>query len=192
MLNRFETLTDEEIVKLSRDGDLMAEEYMLKKYAPMVRSEIRLLYLAGADSDDLMQEGMIGLIKAIREYDSKAGALFKTFATICVRNQVKTSITAASRKKHSMLNNAISLEGQTEYASDNLEDAILEEESKKEMYDIIDKVLSNYEKKVVELYLTGLSYADMANELDKPVKSINNALIRIKKKLIEKRVSTDN
>lgn len=197
MDNRFSDKKDEELISMARSGDCDAEEYLLKKYTPMVKKEIRFLYLVGAETEDLAQEGMLGLFKAIRDYDTTGTASFLTFATICVRNQIKSAITASNRKKHMPLNTSISLyvSGEDEEnglsLSDvietrqerNPEELVLEEEKKREMYARIEKKLSSFEKEVLKHYLTGLSYADIAEAVGKTEKSVNNALTRIRKKL---------
>ncbi len=197
MGNRFSDKKDEELISMARSGDRDAEEYLLKKYTPMVKKEIRFLYLVGAETEDLAQEGMLGLFKAIRDYDTDGTASFHTFATICVRNQIKSAITASNRKKHMPLNTSVSLyvSGEDEEnelsLSDiietrqerNPEELVLEEEKKREMYARIEKKLSSFEKEVLKYYLTGLSYADIAEAVGKTEKSVNNALTRIRKKL---------
>ena len=104
-----ESLSDSELVTRYREGDRMAEEFLLKKYIPLVKKEIRYLYIAGAETDDLSQEAMIGLVKAIRDYDTEGGATFITYATICVDNEIRTAIKKSNRMKHQPLNSYISL-----------------------------------------------------------------------------------
>lgn len=190
-------MKDEKLIKEARLGNRAAEETLLQKYSPMVKKEIRFLYIVGAETEDLAQEGMIGLFKAIRDYDVNGAASFHTFATICVKNQIKSAVTASNRKKHIPLNTSISLyaSGENEEGelslSDALEDTqlhnpeqlVLEEEKKREMYSQIEKKLSSFEKEILKLYLTGLSYTDIAEAVGKSEKSVNNALTRIRKKL---------
>jgi RNA polymerase sporulation-specific sigma factor len=192
-----EEQSDEELICAVRRGNREAEELLLKKYSPMVKKEIRFLYIVGAETEDLAQEGMIGLVKAIRDYDTSGSARFHTFATICVRNQIKSAITASQRKKHIPLNTSISIDGDDhseeeklsleqaigDLQNNNPEQLLLEEEKKREMYAKLEEKLSSFEKKVVELYLQGLSYADIAEAVGKEEKSVSNALSRIRRKL---------
>jgi RNA polymerase sporulation-specific sigma factor len=192
-----EEQSDEELICAVRRGNREAEELLLKKYSPMVKKEIRFLYIVGAETEDLAQEGMIGLVKAIRDYDTSGSARFHTFATICVRNQIKSAITASQRKKHIPLNTSISIDGDDhseeeklsleqaigDLQNNNPEQLLLEEEKKREMYAKLEEKLSSFEKKVVELYLQGLSYADIAEAVGKEEKAVSNALNRIRRKL---------
>ena len=192
----YEKMTDGELVMASHNKDLNAEETLLQRYSRLVRKEIRFLFIVGADSDDLLQEGMIGLVKAIRDFRPGSDSTFMTFATICVRRQIRSAITASNRKKHIPLNSYISFYsgddgddltnvlGQSE--TDNPENIILAEEKRAERYRAIENKLSAYEKKVLLLYLRGLSYQEIASELGKNEKSINNALTRIRLKLSER------
>lgn len=192
----YSKLSDDEIIKLIRNGDKDGEEYLLKKYNPLVKKEVRFLFLVGADTDDLTQEAMIGLFKAIREYDISANAEFGTFATHCIRNQIKSAITAYQRKKHIPLNTYVSLyssrsEDEEMLLSDaigdtnqvNPEQMILRQEKYEEMFSAINEKLSPLEKKVVGLYLEGRSYSDIAKEIGRSEKSVNNALTRVHNKL---------
>lgn len=186
-------MSDEEIVRLAKCDDA-AMEFLFKKYAGIVKKESRTLYIIGADNEDLSQEGMIGLYKAIKTYDPKKGAAFNTFATICVRGQIKTAITLMQRKKHEFLNSYVSFFEEYENSGklvDVLEDKeitnpekiVLEEEKNKEMAIKIQNKLSKYEKNVLSYYLNGLSYFEIATRLGKSDKSIDNALQRIRQKL---------
>lgn len=193
----YDKMTDEELVMASHDKDHAAEEYLLQRYSRLVRKEIRFLFIVGADSDDLLQEGMIGLVKAIRDFKPENGAVFSTFATTCVRRQIRTAITASNRQKHMPLNSYVSFysgdDGSTDLSNvlgdsqmDNPENIILAEEKREERFKAIESKLSTFEKRVLSLYLRGLSYADISQELGKDTKSVNNALTRIRLKLSEK------
>ncbi|MBQ8413328.1 MAG: sigma-70 family RNA polymerase sigma factor, partial [Lachnospiraceae bacterium] len=172
-----------------------AVEYMMQKYGGLVKKEVRTVYLIGAETEDLAQEGMIGLFKAVRDYESDKGASFLTFATMCVRNQIKTAITASNRKKHIPLNSYISIyaedtedgfplmELEADRSDYNPEELVLAREQNSDLKNRIDSELSTYEKKVIDLYLDGLSYLDIADRLGKTEKSIDNALTRIRSKL---------
>ncbi len=192
----FNRMSDEDILALIRsNSDNDAMEYLIKKYMPLVKKESRKLYIIGAENEDLIQEGMIGLMKAIRDYNESKGASFSTFAGLCVKRQMVTAVNTSNRKKHLPLNYYVSL-----YASDGDSDAelvdelmagdssepeeILIERIKKEsVYDMIEKRLSRYEKQVLSEYLTGDSYEIISGRMNKPVKSIDNAIQRIRKKL---------
>ena len=122
---KYDNLSDNEVIELIHSGDADAMEYMLKRYGNLVKREIRTVYLIGAETEDIAQEGMIGLFKAIRDYETDKGSSFSTFATLCVRRQIKTAITASNRKKHTPLNTYVSIYAENdEYGTmlaDNLE-----------------------------------------------------------------------
>ncbi|MBO6115215.1 MAG: sigma-70 family RNA polymerase sigma factor [Lachnospiraceae bacterium] len=194
----YDSLSDNEIISRISANDNDAMEYMMKKYGGIVKREVRTVYLIGAEPDDLMQEGMIGLFKAIRDFDSDKGTVFSTFATLCVRRQIKTAINNSNRKKHIPLNNYISIYTENDKygyeLEDNLEsddnnsnpeDMMIAKEKSKALNETIEKALSSYEKKVLSLYLDGLSYQEIAQRLDKTEKSVDNALQRIRRKLSE-------
>ncbi len=192
----YEKLTDNEIIELISENDNEAMEFMMKKYGGIVKKEIRTVYIIGAETEDLTQEGMIGLFKAIRDYEPNKGAVFSTFATLCIRRQIKTAISASNRKKHIPLNSYISIYAETDEFGSVLADD-LEAENKvsnpeavviaREQQTVLDEKiksdLSTFEKKVLELFLEGLSYSDIAWRLEKNEKSIDNALQRIRNKL---------
>lgn len=191
----YSELTDDEVLCLINDNDSEAMDFMLKKYGGIVKKEIRTVYLIGADTDDLTQEGMIGLFKAIRDYEPGKGAIFSTFATVCIKNQIKTAISASNRKKHLPLNSYISIYAEideygsvladdleAEAKSSNPEKMILAKELRNSLDARINTELSPMERKVIKLYLEGLSYADIAVKLDKTEKAVDNALQRIRTK----------
>ncbi len=194
--NNFSNYTDEEIAVMASKGDSDATDFLLSKYSNMVLSITRSYFLIGADYDDVIQEGMIGLFKAIRDY-KKNDTSFSTFAHMCIKRQIITAIKSATRKKHMPLNSYVSL-NKTIYddeqettllnlLSDNIEpspeDILINKEGFTITRNNIFSVLSSYEKSVLEKYLQGMSYIDIAGELDKSEKSIDNALQRIKKKI---------
>ncbi len=198
----YESLSDEELVALSSEGDKNATEVLLSRYKNTVRSKARMYFLVGADRDDIVQEGMIGLFKAIRDFDNSKLASFKSFAELCVRRQIITAVKAATRKKHMPLNNYISL-NRPVYDDENegaLIDVLAElkdygpeelfifKENASVLSEKINEVLSKLEKDVLSMYLDGKSYQEIAKIMSRPPKSIDNALQRIKKKL-EKYVS---
>jgi RNA polymerase sporulation-specific sigma factor len=197
-MTKYEMLQDDDLIKLSRLGDKDAEEFLLVKYTPMVISETRTLFLIGAELEDLTQEGMIGLFMAIRDYSLESDASFKTFAYSCIRNRLKAAITRANRMKHSPLNTYISVIFNNDYedsldndgqeklsdrGANNPESLFIKNERISQMYEELEMKLSAMEKKVVELYLRGLSRSEIADELGKTEKSVDNALTRIHTKL---------
>ncbi len=188
--------SDNEIIKRISDGDDDALEFMMKKYGSLVKKEIRTVYIIGAETEDLVQEGMIGLFKAIKDFEPDKGASFPTFATLCIKRQIKTAITASNRQKHKPLNTYISIYAESnekgtllgEDIADTKDDAnpeklVLVRERNNVLNERIASELSSLERKVLKLYLDGLSYADIAAALSKTEKSVDNALWRIRSKL---------
>ncbi len=176
--------TDEELVCRLRAGESSIEEYLLEKYKPFVRSKSRALFLVGGDREDLIQEGMIGLFKAIRDFKEENGAPFAAFAKLCVERQMYTAIEAAGRMKNAPLNGYISLSEEAEHLMDGgIEEAVIEKASYQQMYEKMQEYLSTMEKEVLELYLEGRDYTEIAKILGKSDKSIDNALQRIKGKI---------
>ena len=195
---KYEGLTDEELIVLFRDGDQEAMEKLLNKYKEMVLRKAKSMYILGGDSDDLIQEGMLGLFKAVRDYDCGRDASFRTFAQLCVTRQMYTAVKASSRKKHLPLNTAISLsrpvredgEEDEEFldcleadASSNPEVYLIGQEEIERLEEKIEKELSPLEKQVLELHLTGMGYVEIAHVLNRDEKSTDNALQRIRTKL---------
>ncbi len=188
-------LNDEEIIELIQKGQADATEYMLKKYYPLVKKSIRTLYLIGADTEDLSQEGMIGLFKAIQSFQPNNNASFYTFAKVCIDRQIYSAIKASNRKKHSPLNSYISFyskinEDEMELIDNleagmdsNPEQIVLDRENTTSIEEILDEHLSKMEKQVLTFYLEGKSYADIATQLGKTSKSIDNAIQRIRDKV---------
>lgn len=190
---------DEELVLMAQNGDDAAQEYLLDKYKSLVRAKSRAYFLIGADSEDIIQEGMIGLYKAVRDYNEEKNASFRSFAELCVNRQMITAIKAATRQKHQPLNSYVSLnkpvyeeESEQTYMDFlqsssgsllNPEALLIGQENKSFLEDQMVKNLSSFETRVLVLYLQGRSYFEIARVLDKPEKSIDNALQRVKKKL---------
>ena len=192
----YDALSDDEIIARISKKDDDAIEYMIKKYGSIVKREVRTVYIIGAETEDLMQEGMIGLFKAVRDFEADKGATFSTFATLCIRRQIKTAISNSNRKKHIPLNTYISIYTENEdygyEIEDNLEnenqvsnpeDMVIAREQSRALNEMIEKSLSSFEKKVLKYYLSGLSYQEIAQRLDKSDKSVDNALQRIRRKL---------
>ncbi len=195
----YEQKKDEELVLMAQNGDEAAQEYLLDKYKSLVRAKSRAYFLIGADSEDIIQEGMIGLYKAVRDYNEEKNASFRSFAELCVNRQMITAIKAATRQKHQPLNSYVSLnkpvyeeESEQTYmdflqssssALLNPEALLIGQENKSFLENQMVKTLSSFETRVLVLYLQGRSYFEIAHVLDKPEKSIDNALQRVKKKL---------
>ncbi len=188
---------DEEIVELCHQGDDMAEEYLLDKYKNFVRSKARSYFLIGADHEDIVQEGMIGLYKAIRDYRPEKLSSFRAFAELCITRQIITAIKTATRQKHIPLNSYISLNKPlydeesdrtlldvlVEGRVSNPEEIIINREDLVNIHEKINDVLSGLEQDVLNAYLDGKSYQEIAATLGRHVKSIDNALQRVKRKL---------
>ena len=194
---RFEDMSDEEIVQQAQNADDVALEYLLNKYKNFVRSKARSYFLIGADHEDIVQEGMIGLYKAIRDFRTEKQASFRAFAELCITRQIITAIKTATRQKHIPLNSYVSLnkplydeesdrtllDVYTEGHATNPEELIISQEDLSSIHAKIDEVLSGLEQEVLRAYLDGKSYQEIADNLGRHVKSIDNALQRVKRKL---------
>ena len=190
----FYTLSDEECVRLGQNGNEAALNHIIARYRNYVYSKANTYFLVGADKDDVAQEGLIGLYKAAQEYNPSMDCSFKHFAGICISRQIITAIKAATRKKHGPLNSYISLDKPEEFENEetfegvmeaeNPEDIVISQENLENIECKITKALSKMEMQVFMYYTQGLSYEEIANLMQKPVKSIDNALCRIKKKLL--------
>ena len=196
----FEAMADEQVVKLAQEaGDGAALEYLLNKYKNFVRTKARSYFLIGADHEDIVQEGMIGLYKAIRDYRAEKLSSFRAFAELCVTRQIITAIKTATRQKHIPLNSYISLNKPiyeedsdrtlldviTEEGMSNPEEMIIDREDLSMIEGRIGQMLSDLEKDVLVRYMEGKSYVEIAGEMHRHVKSIDNALQRIKRKLLK-------
>lgn len=193
----FATLTDEEIVTMAQEADGTALEYLLNKYKNFVRSKARSYFLIGADHEDIVQEGMIGLYKAIRDFKPDKLSSFRAFAELCITRQIITAIKTATRQKHIPLNSYVSLNKPLydeesdrtlldviiEGRATNPEELLISQEDLMSIRDKIDEVLSSLEQEVLAAYLDGESYQEIAENLGRHVKSIDNALQRVKRKL---------
>lgn len=193
----YDSLGDDELIELIHKGESEALDFLIKKYRNFVRAKARSYFLIGADREDIVQEGMIGLYKAIRDYKDDKLASFKAFAELCITRQIITAIKTATRQKHIPLNSYVSLDK-----------PIYDEESERTLMDVISgtkvldpeellinreklsnieskvmELLSDLERKVLALYLDGQTYQEISNTLDRHVKSIDNALQRVKRKL---------
>ena len=193
----FKDMSDEEIVELANEKNPMAFEFLMYKYKNFVRGRARSYFLVGADRDDIIQEGMIGLFKAVRDYDITRRTSFRSFAEICITRQIITAIKSATRQKHIPLNSYVSLNkpiyeeesGRTlldmieeSRVTDPMEFFISREDLDK-MHSAIGKILSELELRSLMSYLDGNSYCEIALELNRHEKSIDNALQRVKRKM---------
>ena len=193
--------TDEDLVLWYRDGEEAAIDYLINKYKNLVRKKAGSMFLIGGDHDDLIQEGMLGMFKAVRDYDIGRDVNFSAFADLCVSRQMYTAVQASNRKKHLPLNSYISIYGQglqeekqegdsgtlmNTLASEqekNPEEMVLEQERLEVIEASIEKELSSFEQEVFHLHLTGMTYGEIAKVLGRDEKSTDNALQRIKAKV---------
>ncbi len=193
-----QTLTDSQLVIAAREGNDAALEFLLNKYKNFVRLKARAYFLIGADWDDLVQEGMIGLYKAIRDYQDNKQSSFRAFAELCITRQIITAIKTATRQKHLPLNSYVSLNSPV-YFEDESDRMLMDLLSSAEIADPVDlvisgeemqsmrtsfgEILSDLEAQVLKLYIDGRSYQEIADDLNRHVKSIDNALQRVKRKI---------
>lgn len=198
--DKYHDLSDEQIIEKIKQGDEEALVYILNKYKELVNMKVSKYFIVGAERDDTVQEGMIGLFKAIKSFDSDKQNSFKSFANICIERQLITAIKSSNRQKHMPLNSYLSL---NTAAYDNEEDSvelietfnnktvedpletIMKQEYLNEVEDAVNKNLSKFEKQVLDRFLRGESYVKIAKNLDSPVKSVDNAIQRIRKKAIK-------
>lgn len=195
----YDRLTDEELIDRLRGGEEKIMDYICDKYKNLVRSKAKSMFILGGDNEDLIQEGMIGLFKAVRDYDSGRDANFFTFADLCVSRQLYTAVQASRRKKHFPLNTYVSLYGNpageqegrdmelqealARQAQQSPEELFLDKERVAYLEAAIEKELSTFEKQVLDLYMTGMSYSQIAKVLGRDEKSTDNALQRLKSKI---------
>ena len=195
----YSAFSDEELILRLRDGEEAIMDYIMNKYKNLVRKHARNMYILGAEEQDLIQEGMIGLFRAIKDYDSGRDASFFTFADLCISRKMYNAIEASKREKHTPLNNYISFyasneddnkDGKTMFmdllsAGDisNPENLLIDRENVERIESLVDEELSSFEKQVFDLYITGMKYNQIAKVLGKDEKSTDNALQRIKSKL---------
>lgn len=197
---KFKQASDEELILMYRDGEEEAAGFLMNKYKNLVRKKAGSMYILGGDREDLIQEGMIGLYKAVRDYDMGRDVNFYTFADLCVSRQMYTAVQASNRQKHLPLNTYISIYGQNmnpeegngEYdlintlvsrIESNPEEMMIAQENMEQMENAIIKELSELEKQVFELHLTGMNYTEIAKVLGRDEKSTDNALQRMKGKI---------
>ena len=199
--NQYKDLTDEEIIIKIKQGDEQALTYLLEKYKDLVNVKVGKYFMAGAEREDILQEGMIGLFKAIKTFNSEKQNTFKTFANLCVERQLITAIKTSNRQKHMPLNSYLSLniaaydnndddsvELIDTFNSKTMEDpleTVMKKEYYEEIQETINNSLSKFERQVLERFIKGDSYVTIAEKLDSPVKSVDNAIQRIRKKAIK-------
>ena len=194
----YKEYSDELLVRMARDGDEKAEDFLLKKYKDFVRSKARAYFLVGGDSDDLIQEGMIGLYNAIGHYDESMASSFMTYAAICINNKLISAVSADGRQKNAPLNGYVSIyssitneTGEEASLSDVLPDTeninpeaiILNEEQEKLTINRLFGKLSALEKEILSYYMEGMSYSEIAKIIGKTEKSVDNAIQRIRLKM---------
>ncbi len=192
----YSSMDDNQIVMLAKGGDDAALDLIMSKYKDLVRSRARAYFIIGAETEDLIQEGMFGLFKAVRDFDVEKNPSFSAFAELCIRRQLISALKGATRQKHSPLNGYVSLNKPIQEDSertmmdtlpsdraDNPETLMISKEKYELINSKINTLLSDFEKKVLSAYLAGYSYRDIAQNLNASAKSVDNALQRIKKKL---------
>ncbi len=190
--------SDEELVNLYRQGNEQAVEYLFEKYKNLVRKKAKAMYLAGGDNDDLIQEGMIGLYKAVRDYKEERDASFFTFASMCINRQMITAVTASNRKKNIPLNSYVSFDSPVSGEEDsdmkladvlppsieqNPEKLFIDKEFANDLQKKVMESLSSFEKEVFKYYMDGKDYIEISENMNKTPKSIDNALQRIRNKV---------
>ncbi len=199
--SKYQNLTDEQIIAEIKNGDEEALSYILEKYKDLVNAKVSKYFIIGAEKEDTVQEGMIGLFKAIKNYNAEKQNSFKSFANICIERQLITAIKTSNRQKHQPLNSYLSLntaayenndddsvELLETFNSKTIEDpleTIMKQEQYNEVETAVNKSLSKFEQKVLSRFLNGESYTVIAEKLDTPVKSIDNAIQRIRKKAMK-------
>lgn len=202
LLSTLAELPDETLSSMAVAGDRVAEETLVTRYTRLVRTCARPFFLAGGDSEDLIQEGMVALIKAVREFAPDKAATFRTFAEICIRNRLYSVLRASARDKHKALNQSISLDtpdfdsnsytsGTSSLAQRDPEDCLIDREHTAALLAGVRKQLSEFEAKILGYYLDGLSCREIADTVGKPPKSVDNAVQRIRRKVAQHLLSGD-
>jgi len=188
-MSKYDGYTDEQLIARMREGDEEVAQYLLDKYKYLVRKKARAMYLVGGETDDLIQEGMLGLFKAVRDYREERDTSFSTFAHLCIDRQLYNAIQSSNRQKHRPLNSYVSLSDEEfqmelrQLSEQNPEAIIIDQENAAGMEQRIKDSLSSFENEVLKMYLEGADYIHIAERLEKPPKSIDNALQRIRSKV---------
>ena len=175
--------SDEELCRLVASGDRDAEAVLVKRYLRLVRVCARPYFLAGGDSEDLIQEATFGLLKAIREFAPGRDAKFKTFAEVCIRNRIRSAVATASRSKHAPLNDSVPFESPMLGIGASPEELYISREEEAERLSRLAQKLSPLERKILKLFLHGLSYREISEQVGRPAKSVDNAIQRIRRKV---------
>lgn len=203
--HNYSSMTDEEVISLVKNGDKYAIDFIIDKYKSLVNMKVSKYFIIGAEKEDIIQEGMIGLFKAIQSYNSDKQNSFKTFANMCIERQLITAIKTSNRQKHIPLNGYVSLnvaaydededtsvlEVLDSHQTEDPLDTITKKEYYKRVEAAIDENLSDFEKQVLARFIKGESYITIAEKLETPVKSIDNAIQRIRKKAIKNIVDNE-
>ncbi len=202
----FDKLDDIALIKMTKQGNKMALDYLLNKYTDIVNMKAGKYFIIGAEKEDIMQEGLIGLFKAIKSFDPEKQSSFKTFANLCIERQLQTAIKTSTRQKHMPLNSYLSLNLSAYDENDDTSlievfdsntvedplDTVTQKEYYKFIEERIDETLSEFEKQVLHRYTDGESYTEIAERLNAPVKSVDNAIQRIRKKTIKNLLNYDD
>jgi len=197
-MKHFNELSDEQLQSLAVSGNMDAEEELIQRYSMVVKARARAYFLVGGESEDLIQEGMIGLVSAIRNYSPEGGASFRTYAELCIKRRLYSAIRASYSKKNVSIDDCLSLESPffDENQADTLnvlhhafqrgpEDEIIDRENTNDFWENFLSCLSKLEAEILGFYLKGLSYQEIASEINRPAKSIDNAVQRVRKKLAQ-------
>ena len=190
-MEQYSKYSDEELIQRLRAGETGIADYLIEKYKYLVRRKARAMFLIGGDTDDLIQEGMIGLFKAVRDYHPGKEASFVTFAQMCIDRQIYSAVQSSNRQKHIPLNSYVSLNQEEEgspiweLSVENPESIVIDQENARDLQQKFMGFLSPMERKVLDLYLRGEGYVEIARILNKSPKSIDNALQRIRSKIRE-------
>ena len=193
-MKQYDGIKDEELISRFKNGESEILDYLMEKYKEFVRKKARAMFLIGGETDDLIQEGMIGLFKAIQNYQPDREASFQTFAGLCIDRQLYSAVQNSNRQKHLPLNTYISLsneeesehlEGSWDSRTEDPESIVIDQESTRNLEQEISKALSPMENKVLDLYLKGKGYVEIGGILNKSPKSVDNALQRIRSKIRE-------
>ena len=190
-MSKYDRMTDEQLLCDYKNGNQEIMDYLMVKYKSMVRKKARAMYLLGGENEDLIQEGMIGLFKAVRDFQTDKEASFATFARVCIDRQIYSAIQNSNRQKHQPLNSYVSLNQEDESSPiwelsvENPESIIIDQETTEDLRKRISDYLSPMENKVLDLYLKGKGYVEIGGILNKSPKSVDNALQRIRSKIRE-------
>lgn len=175
--------TDEALCAMAASGDRMAEECLVVRYQRQVRICARPYFLAGGDSEDMIQEAMFGLLKAIREFDARRDVTFRTFADVCIRNRIRSAVLNATRGKHTPLNNSVPFEQLTVGIENSPEELFISREEEAERLEKLYGRLSSLERQILSLFLSGLTYREIGEHVGRSAKSVDNAVQRIRRKV---------